>query len=119
MELKRACEAFDKDHFDDKRGELVLQKAIRASVSLKNYADAIKLMDKVIKNYGTNVTMPGLLFQKAFIYSESNWLGEADKIYTQIIKRYPNDPLAEQSKYAQEILFLSPEELNAKFSTQE
>lgn len=119
LELKRACENFNTDYYNDKRTEAVLQKAIRASVSLKNYADAIKLMDKVIKNYGTEEKMPGLLFQKAFIYSESNWLGEADKIYTRIIKEYPNDPLAEQAKAAQEILYLSPEELNAKFSTQQ
>lgn len=116
LELKRACEAFDKAYYNDKRVETVMQKGIRASVSLKNYADAITMMDKVIKDYGTEKKMPGLLFQKAFIYSESNWLGEADKIYTKIIKRYPNDPLAEQSKAAQELLFLTPEELTAKFS---
>lgn len=119
MELKRACEDFDKNFYNDKRAESVLQKGIRASMSLKNYADAIVMMDKVIKNYGTDEKMPSLLFQKAFIYSESNWLGEADKLYSLIIKKYPNDPLAEQSKAAQELLFLTPEELNERFSKSE
>ena len=116
LELKTLCEEFDKNYYNDERVEPVLQKGIRASMSLKSYADAIVLMDKIIKDYGTEEKMPSLLFQKAFIYSESNWLGEADKLYSKIIKRYPNSPYAEQSKAAQELLFLSPEELNEKFS---
>lgn len=117
MELKKTCEEFDKKFYNDPRAEQALQKAVKSSLFLNNFSDAIILMDKIIKNYGTTEKMPELLFQKAFLYSQSNWLGEADKIYSKIIKEYPNHELAEQSKLAQEILFLSDEELNARFSS--
>lgn len=113
-ELIKESELFMKNHYDDKRVPTVAQKGIRAAVSLKQYNKAISIMDILIRDYATEETMPELLFQKAFIYGESGWTGEADNIYAKIISDYPKHPLAEQSKAARELLTMSEEDLLKK-----
>lgn len=116
-ELVAETEYFMQNYYNDKRVPDVTQKGIRAAVSLRQYKKAISMLDVLIRDYSTEETMPELLFQKAFIYSESGWTGESDKIYGKIISNYPNHPLAEQSKAAREMLTMSEEELLKKLES--
>jgi outer membrane protein assembly factor BamD (BamD/ComL family) len=113
-ELLAASEEFIKNFPDDERAPAVMQKGIRSAVSLNNYSKAIILMDDLIKNYSTEKTLPEYLFQKAFIVGESGALGEADKIYEQLITQHPEHELAEQAKLAREMLTMTDEELIKK-----
>ncbi|MFP5470186.1 MAG: tetratricopeptide repeat protein [Bacteroidia bacterium] len=114
MELMTEAQNFHKNYYDDKRVPSALQKGIRAAVSLKQYNKAIDMIDVLIKDYATDKTAPEYLFQKAFIYGESGWFGEADKLYEQVISNYPKHPLAEQAKAAREMLTMSDEEIIKK-----
>lgn len=113
-ELLDESDKFQKTYYDDERVPTVMQKGIRSAMSLKQYNKAIEMMDILIKSYATEERAPEYLFQKAFIVAESGWLGEADKIYSQLIRNYPDHPLAEQAKLAQEMLTMTDEELIRK-----
>jgi tetratricopeptide (TPR) repeat protein len=114
MELMTEAQNFHKSYYDDKRVPSALQKGIRAAMSLKQYNKAIDMIEVLIRDYATEESAPEYLFQKAFIYGESGWTGEADKIYGQVISNYPNHPLAAQAKAARELLTMSDEEIIKK-----
>lgn len=119
MELMTESENFHRNYYDDKRVPSAMQKGIRSAVSLKQYNKAIGMLDVLIRDYATEESMPEYLFQKAFIYGESGWIGKADEIYGQMISKYPNHPLAEQAKAARELLTMSDEELIKKLENAE
>lgn len=84
---------------DNTNRKSVIYKGVRAARGLEKYHEAIRLIDKILKEYPQDNQTVELLFEKAFINDEN--LGnkeEAKRIYTKISEEYPEHQFGQDSK---------------------
>jgi tetratricopeptide (TPR) repeat protein len=94
--------------------------AARSENGLREYRKSIKLLNRVIKDYDAYDRLVEVYFLKAFTYDEDlDDKAKAKRAYTELIKRFPDNPLATESKILIDNLYLSDEELIKKYNTQD
>lgn len=91
----------------------------RAAGTLKSMHDpegALKLYERIIKQYGTWKRNVDVLYMRALTLDDDlDRLGEARTAYQLVIMNFPDHPFARDAKVMIENLGLSDEELIAKF----
>jgi len=93
-----------------------LFKAGEIAMGINMTAESIKYLDKVYNKYPKFERRPYALFLKAFVLeNQSNNLEEAERVYKQFIKEFPNHEMADDAKYSIDNMGKSPEELIREF----
>jgi tetratricopeptide (TPR) repeat protein len=77
----------------------VIYKGVRAARGLQKYHEAVRLLDKIIKEYPDDDKTVEILFEKAFLQDENlKNTEEARRIYTSIAEKYPEHQFGKDSK---------------------
>jgi len=92
--------------------EKKLFKAAEISRALKKYNDALNIYNYVIDHSDNFTKASNALFYKGYTYDENlKNLEEAKKSYEEFLTKYPDHPLAEDTKRSIENLGKTPEEI--------
>jgi len=94
--------------------------AARAANGLGQYHNSIDLMNRIIRDYRLYDYLVEVYFLKAFTYDENlNDKAKAKNAYFELMRKFPNDPLAEQSQLMLDNLYLTDEELIEKYKSEQ
>ena len=119
QELLLKTVEFADNYPGDEQAPDFLFMAARAANGLGQYTKSIKIINRIIRKYDNYDRLVEIYFLKAFTYDEDlNKKAEAKKVYVEIMQKFPNDPLAKESKILLENLYLSDEELIKKYQSQ-
>lgn len=100
---------------DDDTPEFLF-KAGDMSMNLNMPQKAIKVFDRILKDYPDFEKAPQCLFLKGYVYeNEIRDLNTAKKIYEEFLQKYPNDEFADDAAVSIKNLGKSPEELIKEF----
>ena len=118
QELLLKTVQFADNYKGDELSPEFLFMASRAANGLGQYTKSIDILNRIIREYENYDRLVDVYFLKAFTYDEDlKKKPEAKKVYTEIIQKFPKDPLAEQSKMLLENLYLSDEEMIEKYQS--
>ncbi len=120
---KTATDALIKSYIDfahkypkDSNAVNYLFKAADLSMNTSGPKQAVDLFDEIMKNYPDYSKVPQCLFLKGYIYENYlNSLAKAKEIYTEFLKKYPDDDFADDAQASLNNLGKSPEELIKEF----
>lgn len=107
-----------KDYPNTKLAADYLFKAGEISSSLSNSQEAIAFFKNAYDNYPDFKKSAYCLFLQAFIYeNQLHQLGAAEQLYREVIKKFPNDKIAQDAKACIDNLGKSDEELIKEFES--
>lgn len=90
----------------------ILFKGIRAARGLQKYHEALRLYDKILREFPEDEKTVEVLFEKAFVHDENlNNTEEAKRIYTKIAEEYPEHRYGKNSKDRLATIDMTDEEL--------
>ena len=105
-----------KDYPSTKLGAEYLFKAGEISSSLNHSQEAINFFKTVYENYPDFKKASYCLFLQAFIYeNQLHQLGEAEQLYREVIKKFPDERIAQDAKACIDNLGKTDEELIKEF----
>lgn len=91
--------AFAEENPQDTLVPIYTLRSAEVAIGLSNYAEAIKLLDKVCTGYRDFSRRPDALFLQGFTYDqELNDKVAAQKHYLEFLKQYPQHPFAKDVK---------------------
>ena len=112
----KAYDEFAEAYPDDSNTAHYLFKASRTFEILGRYENTVEYLDKIISNYPDHTIIPKTLFFKAFIHDEHlKDKGTAQKLYEEVIEKYPDSHEAEQAQYSLNILHKPIDEVIREF----
>jgi outer membrane protein assembly factor BamD (BamD/ComL family) len=103
-ELIRLYENFADNHSKDTAAPACLYKAAELSINLNDGEGAIRLFDRVIKEYPDFYKVPEAMFLKGFVY-------EVTFRNTEFLKKYPDNEFAKDAKSSIDNLGKTPEQI--------
>ena len=93
--------------------------AARAANGLGQYHNSLDLMNRIIRYYKSYDHLAEVYFLKAFTYDENlNDKAKAKNAYSELMRKFPNDPLAVQAQFMLDNLYLTDKQLIEKFKSQ-
>ncbi len=93
-----------------------LFKAGDLAMNLNMPQKAIKVFDRILKDFPDYKKAPQCLFLKGYVYeNEIGDLNTAKRIYEEFLQKYPNDEFADDASVSIKNLGKSPEELIKEF----
>ncbi len=100
----------------DKDAPGFLFKAADIAMNMNRSQQAIKLFQRIIKEYPDYDKVPQCLFLQGYVY-ENNLgnLQKAKEIYQEFLDKYPNDEFADDAQVSIQNLGKSPEQLIKEF----
>jgi len=116
LEAMNACKEYAGLYPTDSLSAPYLLIAAEMAMRLQKPAEAVDLYAQVLKNYPGYAKASQCLFMQAFIYeNDLHDLDKAKEIYTDFLKRYPDDDFADDARACLRYLGKSPEELIREF----
>lgn len=110
---------YAKNFPDDPKTPDYLFKAGEISSSMHNGKQAINFFNTVYTKYPNYDKASYSLFLQGFIYeSQLNDTAKARQIYEEVLRKYPNDKLADDAKASIDNMGKTPEELIREFEKQ-
>lgn len=107
---------FAKNFPDDPKTPDYLFKAGEISSSMRQGKQAIDYFNTVYTKYPTYSKLPYALFLQGYIYeSQLNDTAKARAVYEEVIRKYPNERIAEDAKASIDNMGKTPEELIREF----
>ena len=101
---------------DDAETPGYLFKAAELQRSLRDFPAAIKIYDRIYKNYPKYEKTPHSLFLLGFSYeNDLKQLDKAKECYLDFLKKYPTHELADDVEFSLKNLGKSPEEIIKEF----
>lgn len=101
---------------EDENTASYLFKAAELQRSLRDFPAAIKIYDKIYKNYPNYEKTPHSLFLLGFSYeNDLKQLDKAKSCYEDFLKKYPKHELADDVEFSLKNLGKSPEDIIKEF----
>ncbi len=118
-QLQEATNQYAERFPESPNREDILYKSVLAARGMEKPYFAIQTLSKLIIEYPQSKHLVDYLYEKASIFDfQLNAKEEAKKIYGQIVKDYPDNQWADDSKARLETIDLSDDELIKKFEQQ-
>ncbi len=113
----RVCEIYALIKPEDSKSPDYLHKAGETARAIRAFPRAISIYDRIYASYPNFEKAPQALFLKAFTYD--NDLKEVEKaraLYTEFLKKYPNDDFADDTEFLLKNLGKNDEEIIKSFN---
>lgn len=120
MDIMRTTTQFVEVFSSDPRCPDYLFISARAANGLRKYDKSLKILDTIKKKYNGYSKMPEVYFLYAFTLDEDLERKEDAKLaYMELINKFPDNHLSQQSVLLMEQLYMSDEELIEMWNQQE
>ena len=116
----QVCELYALLKPEDSQSQNYLHKAGETARAIRAFPQAINIYEKIYDKYPSFEKAPQALFLKAFTYD--NDLKEFDKaraLYTEFLKKYPNDDFADDTEFLLNNLGKNDEDIIQGFNKKE
>lgn len=121
LQLVDAYILYVEKNSEDENAPNILFKALDLSVNLQSddYSKSIEIADMMVEKYPNHEMSPMALYLKAFIYEELMRDNEnAEKAYKEFLEKYPDNPMAEEVRFAMKNIGIPTLELIRQFENE-